>query len=232
MPKECISHEEKREKACKPIAEDDVKHQVQNLQAEGPSLTSLQQIVGNRAVQRLLAQRSGEGSTSASLSAGFELDDDTAGRIDRERGGGQALDTALQTQAGEAMGYDLSGVRVHTSPEAAGLSDQLSAKAFTTGQDIFFREGAYDPHSSGGRELIAHELTHVVQQGTGAVGGGSRLTVNPPGDAFEQEADAVAKAVASGGAGAGVQRQVELEEEESAGAASLQMQELEEEEQV
>jgi hypothetical protein len=47
----------------------------------------------------------------------------------------------------------------------------LNAKAFTTGSDIFFRNGAYSPQSSGGQELLAHELTHVVQQSTGAVGG-------------------------------------------------------------
>ena len=57
------------------------------------------------------------------------------------------------------MGHDLSGVRVHTSPEADDLSHQLGAKAFTTNQDVFFREGAYEPHSSAGQELIAHELT-------------------------------------------------------------------------
>lgn len=184
-----------------------------------PGLAGLQQLVGNRAVQRLLAQRSGSG-------AAFELDDKTAGRINRERGGGQPLDTALQKQAGETMGYDLSGVRVHTSSEADDLSDQLSAKAFTTGQDIFFRDGAYDPHSSGGQELIAHELTHVVQQSTGAVGGAGRMTVNPPGDVFEQEADAIACTITGTGAGAEVQRQVVPEEEEG---EILQRQEEEEE---
>jgi hypothetical protein len=204
---------------------EDRKKQTARAETGRSGVTSLQQLVGNRAVQRLLAQRSAD--------TGFELDDETASRIDRERGGGQPLDTALQEQASGTMGHDLSGVRVHTSPEAADLSEQLSARAFTTGQDIFFREGAYDPHSSGGRELIAHELTHVVQQGTGAVGGTGRMTVNPPGDTYEQEANAVAKAVVSEGASAEVQRQAlpEEEEEEIAGGTPLQMQEeLEEEE--
>jgi hypothetical protein len=193
------------------------------------NLKGLRQVIGNRAFQRLLVQQYTDDGTS-------DLDDETAARISRERSGGQALDASLQRQAGETVGYDLSRVRVHTSPEADALNRGLNAKAFTTGQDIFFREGAYDPHSSAGQELITHELTHVVQQSTGAVGSGSgKMTVNAPGDAFEQEADAVAKAVVS--AGPQVQRQAaeeqalqrqELEEEEEEQA--LQRQELDEEE--
>ena len=123
-------------------------------------IARLQQTIGNRAVQRLLAQC----NSAASSGEAFEIDDDTAGRIDRERGGGQPLGDAVQMQMGEAMGYDFSGVRVHTSSEADGLNRQLSAKAFTTGRDVFFREGTYQPRSASGKGLIAHELTHVAQQ--------------------------------------------------------------------
>lgn len=180
---------------------------------EVAALHGLQQQVGNRAVQRLLAQRSGEGA--------FDLDDQTAGRINAARGGGQTLDASVQTKMGEATGHDFSGVRVHTGPESHTLNEQLGAKAFTTGQDVFFRDGAYDPGSSGGQELLAHELTHVVQQSSGAVGGGGAgMQVNAPGDAFEQEADSVAQSVMSGtnapaaGAQAGVQRQAEGAQDE------------------
>ena len=192
------------------------------------ALTSLQQTIGNQAVQRLLAQRSGDQP--------FDLDDDTAGRIGRERGGGQPLDGGVQAQMGEAVGADFSGVRVHTSAESDALNRDLSARAFTTGQDIFFREGAYQPHNAGGQELLAHELTHVVQQGSGAVGGGGgRMQVNAPGDAFEQQADAVAHSVAGpAGVAAGVQRQAEEEEEEVQAKAEdeVQMQAADEEEEV
>jgi hypothetical protein len=110
------------------------------------------------------------------------------------------------------------------------LNEQLNAKAFTTGSDIFFRNGAYSPQSSGGQELLAHELTHVVQQSTGAVGGGgSAMTVNAPGDRFEQEADSVAKSVTSAPAAAPpVQRQ--MPEEEELQTKRLQRQEAEEDE--
>ncbi|MEW5958053.1 MAG: DUF4157 domain-containing protein, partial [Chloroflexota bacterium] len=186
-------------------------------------LISLQQTVGNRAVQRLIAQRSGNGA--------FELDEETAGRINQARGDGQALDSGVQAQMSASLGYDFGGVRVHTSPEADALNQQLSAKAFTTGQDIFFRSGDYDPGSSGGRELITHELTHVVQQSSGRVGGsGGRMTVNAPGDAFEQEADAIAKQATQAGheaasADSGVQRQELPEEEEEIQTKALQRQE-------
>ena len=196
---------------------------------EVPGLLRLQQRVGNRAVQRLLAQRKEDGS--------FELDDETAGRINRARGGGQPLEGTVQEQMSAAMGYDFTGVRVHTSPESDDLNRQFSARAFTTGQDIFVRQGDYAPHSSTGRELVAHELSHVVQQSTGRVGGsGGGMTVRPAGDAFEQEADALARQAANTaytpGAQAvegGVQRQ-DVPEEEEIQAKALQRQEIPEEE--
>ncbi len=64
----------------------------------------------------------------------------------------------------QAFGADFSGVRVHTDAQAHQLNQSIQAKAFTTGQDVFVRQGAYEPGSRGGQELLAHELTHVVQQ--------------------------------------------------------------------
>lgn len=202
------------------IAEE-VKHPAVNSANDLPTLNNLQQTIGNRAVQRLIAQRASAGA--------FELDEATQARINRERGGGQPLDQATQTSMGEALEQDLSIVHVHTSPEADALNRDLGAKAFTTGHDIFFSEGAYEPHSTGGQELLAHELTHVAQQGSGVVGDGNRMTVNAPGDVYEQEADAVAKTVMQNAArGTEVQRQLEEEEEEE----EVQLQEEEEEEEA
>lgn len=155
---------------------------------DSSQILRLQQTIGNQAVQRLIAQRSDEGA--------FELEDDLANRINTERGQGQSLDEDVQQTMSKQMGYDFSDVRVHTSSEANDLNESLNAKAFTTGQDVFFKDGSYDPGSSGGQELIAHELTHVVQQSSGQVDStGSGMVVNPPGDTFEQEADAVAQSV-------------------------------------
>jgi hypothetical protein len=62
------------------------------------------------------------------------------------------------------FGADFSGVRVHTDAHSDSLNHSLHARAFTTGKDIFFKQGEYNPGSSTGQELIAHELAHVVQQ--------------------------------------------------------------------
>lgn len=191
-----------------------------SMMAKGSGLTTgrTPTHLGNAALQRLLAQRSGDGA--------FDLDDATANRINSARGGGQSLDMAIQKKMSEAMGADFSGVRVHTGSESHVLNEQLNAQAFTTGSDIFFRDGAYSPQSSSGQELLAHELTHVVQQSSGVVGSsGSTMTVNAPGDRFEQEAESVAKAVTGSATAAPVQRQ-ELEEDE------VQMQALPEEEEA
>jgi hypothetical protein len=215
MSKELASDEKQQVKQTKRLGKAPEKQRPAGLAPRFASVLRLQRLVGNRAVQRLL-QRQGGGE-------GFDLDDETAGRINQARGGGKALDSAVQKQMGASMGHDFGNVRVHDSPESDALNQQLSAKAFTTGQDIFFKQGAYDPGSSGGRELIAHELSHVVQQGTGRVGGGGGgMKVRPAGDAFEQEADALSKTAAH--ADTQVQRQDEEEE--------VQMQFEEEEEPI
>jgi hypothetical protein len=173
-----------------------------------PAIAGLQQQVGNRAVQRLLAQRNGAGS--------YELDEETEARINRERSLGLPLEPTLQTHMTQAIGHDFSGVRVHIDSESDSLNRQLDAKAFTAGQDIFFREGAYTPHTSSGQELIAHELTHVVQQSAGVVSGGGHMTVGAPEDVFEQQANAVAQATTRATAATdSVQCQEEEEEEDN-----------------
>jgi hypothetical protein len=99
---------------------------------------------------------------------GSDAPSDIEAGINRAKGGGQPLDTGLQRSMGQAMGADFSGVRVHTDAQSDQLNQSIQAKAFTTGQDVFFRSGEYNPGSKGGQELIAHELTHVVQQGAAA----------------------------------------------------------------
>jgi hypothetical protein len=100
---------------------------------------------------------------------GGEASTDLESSIQSARGSGQSLDADLQAKMGQAMGADFSGVKVHTDSQSDQLNKSIQAKAFTTGQDVFFRQGAYEPSSRGGQELIAHELTHVVQQNSGAV---------------------------------------------------------------
>jgi Domain of unknown function (DUF4157) len=93
-----------------------------------------------------------------------EASTDLESSINQAKGGGQPLDVNLQQSMGQAMGADFSGVKVHTDGQADTLNRSIQARAFTTGQDLFFKQGEYNPGSRSGQELIAHELTHVVQQ--------------------------------------------------------------------
>lgn len=86
-------------------------------------------------------------------------------QLSSHSGNGSPLPSDLQGKMEGQMGADLSGVRTHTDSQAAQLSQNLGAKAFTHGSDIYFNEGQYNPSSSEGQHLIAHETTHTVQQG-------------------------------------------------------------------
>ncbi len=100
---------------------------------------------------------------------GGDVDSDAEHTIHKLSGKGQGLPDTLRSSMEGAFGADFSGVRLHTGPEVDTLNDSMSARAFTTGQDIFLRQGEYNPGSSGGQELRAHELTHVVQQSGGDI---------------------------------------------------------------
>lgn len=93
---------------------------------------------------------------------------DTARRIESMRGGGSALADPIRRSMESAFGADFSGVRIHEGSSAHRLNAELGARAFTTGSDIFVRAGEYRPANRSGQEMLAHELTHVVQQGGAA----------------------------------------------------------------
>lgn len=85
-------------------------------------------------------------------------------KINAKRGSGRPLEPHLMSQMNDSFGYDFSEVKIHADKEAAELCASLNAQAFAIGNDVFFNEGKYDPDSDSGKELLAHELTHVVQQ--------------------------------------------------------------------
>jgi len=123
-------------------------HQVQRLEVtEGESELQTKPIV-----QRL--------SDADSMSATPDLETS----IQRSKSGGQPLAQTIKEPMEQAFGADFSSVKIHTDAQSDQMNHSIQAKAFTTGQDIFFRQGAYQPGTKGGQELIAHELTHVVQQ--------------------------------------------------------------------
>ena len=99
---------------------------------------------------------------------GGDLDEDTARLLNSSRSGGAPLPEPARSKMEGAFGADFSGIRVHTGPRSTELNNRIQAKAFTTGNDIFFRDGVPDATTGNGQELLAHELTHTIQQGAAA----------------------------------------------------------------
>lgn len=114
------------------------------------------------------------------------------------RSNGQPLDTATRAYMEPRFGQDFSGVRVHTDSRAAESARAVNALAYTVGQDIVFGARQDNSQSSAGKRIMAHELTHTIQQRKGA----SRLEVNlevtGPGDIIEQEADHITNNLTNG----------------------------------
>jgi len=116
------------------------------------------QVTGRSVLHRAPSAAHGPGTEVTALSTEVQR------AIYRARSGGRAMPNALRAEMEGAFGADFGQVRLHTDARADQLSGSLEAEAFTTGRDVFFRRGAYDPDSRRGRDLMAHELTHVVQQ--------------------------------------------------------------------
>src|SRR5215217_5600361 len=181
-------------------------------------LVKLQRQVGNATIARTLAQREevpedeimakhdhdgAQGMVAPEVGLeGGQISHELSGQIESRRGGGGTLDDGTRTRMETAFGDRFDDVRVHTDDESDRLNRSVSAKAFTTGTDIFFSRNA----SPSDGNLLAHELAHVVQQRSSNSSGGP-MTVGPANDGHEHAADAAASAVASGGSS--VQRMVE-----------------------
>jgi hypothetical protein len=163
-----------------------------------------------------------------------------------DSGGGSPLDTDTRADMEGRFGHDFGDVRVHTDGAAHESATSVNAHAYTVGPNIVFQRDRYDPSSDTGRHMLAHELTHVVQQRSGPVDGtdtGNGIKVSDPSDRFEREAVANADHLMSTPtpAAAALQRcedhtpaeSVQREEtpEEEAAQTYVQRQEVEEEDQ-
>ncbi len=137
-------------------------------------LLGLQRAVGNRAVGELVEQ------------------DSSPVHHVVNSGGGSPLAPEVRTDMESRFGgQDFSDVRVHTDGAAHESAKSVNAQAYTVGSNIVFQRDNYDPSSAGGQHMLAHELTHVVQQRSGPVDGtdtGGGVKVSDPSDRFEREA--------------------------------------------
>lgn len=86
-------------------------------------------------------------------------------KLNSSKGGGSPLSGKVKTEMESGIGADFSNVRIHNDSNAVQMNKQLGAQAFATGNNIYFNEGKYNPNSKEGKHLLAHELTHTVQQG-------------------------------------------------------------------
>jgi len=150
-----------------------------------PSLAVLRAVgpAGNAALAQL-AQREGPAQGAGPLNPSI------AAAIDGARGGGSPLAEPVRSDMEQHLGADLSAVRIHTGPDATALNRSVSARAFTSGNDVFLSRSSPD------RELLAHELVHVTQQAGGTAGGAGR--VSHPAEPAEVEARSIARTVARG----------------------------------
>jgi peptidoglycan hydrolase-like protein with peptidoglycan-binding domain len=119
-------------------------------------------------IRSLTVQRK---ANSAATTAGLEVPEDFV----RDLGAGQVLDTVTQAFFEPRFGHDFSQVRVHTGANAAESARAVNALAYTVGRDVVFGAGQYAPQTGAGRKLLAHELTHTLQQSRGARPAAARL---------------------------------------------------------
>jgi hypothetical protein len=166
-----------------------------------PDVLHLQRTAGNTGVQALLSAQRDEESPVADLLSSRK---------------GAALDGGVRSEMEDRLGHDFSDVRVHTGAEADASARSVQAHAYTVGNDVVFANGKFDPSSTGGKETLAHELTHVVQQRSGPVDGTPApggISLSDPSDRFERDAEQTAHEAMSGEP-ATAQREAAEEEEE------------------
>jgi hypothetical protein len=162
---------------------------------------------------------------NATVSAALEEQEPSLVKDVVGSGGGAPLDKDTRGFMESRLGADFSNVRVHTDATASESARSVQAYAYTVGTDVVFQSGKYEPESDSGKRMLAHELTHVVQQRSGPVAGTPApggIQVSHPSDRFEQAAESSADRVMSSGstapgsvaaAPASVQREGDEEEE-------------------
>jgi len=115
---------------------------------------------------------------SSNSESGGQAPSHVESQINSSRGGGSSMDNGTKNFMESRFGTDFSDVKIHTGSQAVQMSRELNAQAFTVGNDIYFNEGKYSPNSDSGKHLLAHELTHTVQQ-TGGIGRKIQKLSNP-----------------------------------------------------
>jgi hypothetical protein len=142
---------------------------------------------------------------NATVSAALEEQEPSLVKDVVGSGGGSPLDKDTRGFMESRLGADFGDVRVHTDAKASDSARSVQAYAYTVGSDVVFQSGKYEPDSDSGKRMLAHELTHVVQQRSGPVAGTPApggIQISHPSDRFEQAAEGSADRVMSSASGA------------------------------
>ncbi len=133
------------------------------------------------------------------VAAAMNVSPDADAHVDRALGGGgRPLPDGVRGRFERSLGVDLGGVRVHDGGAAATAAAAVGARAFAFGDDVVMGAGEYNPDTTDGARLLAHEVAHTVQQRGAAATPQYQLTTTTPGDAAEVEADRAADAMLAG----------------------------------
>ena len=185
---------------------------VQQLHAPSPPASPPPGQPTDRAPSPELQRRIIQAANRPRLASGGTASTEFAAGLNQAKSGGNPIADSIRQPMEQAFGADFSSVKVHTDNHADQLSRSIQAKAFTTGQDIFFSQGTYSPSSSSGQELLAHELTHVVQQQGKKV---QRQLAAQPDDALAQQVSDTPEAV--------IQRMVALAKAKATKADAIEL---------
>ena len=137
---------------------------------------------------------------NATVSAALEEQEPSLVKDVVGSGDGTPLDHQTRRFMESRLGADFSDVRVHTGATASESARSVQAHAYTVGTDVVFQSGKYAPETDSGKRMLAHELTHVVQQRSGTVAGtpaAGGIQISHPSDRFEQAAESTADRVMS-----------------------------------
>ncbi|NOQ72221.1 MAG: DUF4157 domain-containing protein [Crocinitomix sp.] len=152
-----------------------------------PSITKMRPTVQRKPEDEDILQKEGNENSGRGPPMG-----DFSSKLNQSKGSGQPMDSATNSFMSSRFGADFSDVKIHTGSDASSMSDSISAKAFTHQNNVYFNQGQYQPNSNEGKTLLAHELTHTIQQGSVGQYVQAKLEIGSSNDSFEQEADQMA----------------------------------------
>lgn len=150
---------EEEEVQQKPLVETISPVQKKDLQAEEEPIQKMKE--EEEAVQAMEEEETIQQKASNST---LNATNGTESKLKQRNGKGSKMDASTQQQMEKGFGADFSNVNIHTGSTAEELSGNLGAQAFTHGSDVYFNKGKYNPNSKEGKHLLAHELTHTIQQ--------------------------------------------------------------------